>query len=161
MQHLHKFPISSKPTVGLSLALLATGGFVLLVTMLRPMSGQDQQLLYWYHAPVGFVFVLFGLDRWHWFRNLRNLRKSYSAVPIDLLVILISASRTIKWFLPLSGHTLFLTYAIGTSASRLTRVMALIVLIEAIAIKHFWLSDDVTPWVGLAVGLFAVLLRKL
>ena len=125
------------------------------------MSGQDQQLLYWYHAPVGFVFVLFGLDRWHWFRNLRNLRKSYSAVPIDLLVILISASRTIKWFLPLSGHTLFLTYAIGTSASRLTRVMALIVLIEAIAIKHFWLSDDVTPWVGLAVGLFAVLLRKL
>ena len=125
------------------------------------MSRQDQQLLYWYHAPVGFVFVLFGLDRWRWFSNLRNLRKSYGAGLIDLLVILTGASRTITWFLPLSGHTLFFTYAIGTSTNRLTRVIAVIVLIEAIAIKHFWLSDDVTPWVGLAAGLVAVILRKL
>jgi hypothetical protein len=111
-------------------------------------------LLLCYQLP---VFVVFGLFAAH-----RYQHKSESARwqwALDCVVILISASRTLTWFLPLSGHALFLTYAIGTSASRSVRVVALLVLIEAIAIKHFWLHDDSTPWAGIGIGIVAVLAR--
>ena len=139
----------------MSLALIATIFFVWLISLVRPMSAQDQQLLYWYQAPVGFVFVLFVWDRWQ-HRNSIPFRGRWL---IDLLVILISISRTITWFLPLSGHALFLTYAIGTSINLFIRVLAGCVLLEAIAIKHFWLQDDITPWVGMSVGLAVVLIE--
>lgn len=116
------------------------------------MTTQDRQLLYWYQAPVGFVFVLFVMDRWH-----ERFARSRWQWFVDIVTILLSVSRTVTWFLPLSGHTLFLSYAIVTGKGRLLRGFASLVLIEAIAINHFWLNDDSTPWVGLLLGLMMAL----
>lgn len=125
-------------------------GFIGLALLLRSMTVMDKQLLFWYQTPVGFAFVLFALDRWR--THLVRLPLDWI---LDAVVLLVSISRTVTWFLPLSGHTLFLTYAILTGKSKLVRSVALVVLTEAIAIKHFWLNDDSTPWVGMIVGLLA------
>ena len=114
------------------------------------MTAIDRQLLYWYQTPVGFVFVLFAIDRW----QMRLARLTWRWI-LDIVVLLVSISRTVTWFLPLSGHTLFLTYAIFTSQRKWVSGVAFVVLIEAIVIKHFWLNDDSTPWVGMIGGLAA------
>ena len=109
-----------------------------------------------YQLPVFIVFGLFIVDRaqqrtrwshWHWV--------------MDGIVVVLSALRTVTWVLPWSGHAVFLVYAIGTSTHKWLRVLAGLVLIEATLIKHFWLSDDVTPWIGIGVGLIAVLSRQI
>jgi hypothetical protein len=93
-----------------AVAIAATLAFVGLVTLVHPMTALDRQLLYWYQAPVGFVFVLFALDRWHmWPARLRQLRV------LDAVVLSLSLSRTLTWLLPLSGHALFLSYAVLSS----------------------------------------------
>jgi len=134
----------------LCVALVASLAFIGLVLLFRPMTAMDRQLLLWYQTPVGFAFVLFTLDRW----RTRLVRLPLDWIS-DAVVLLVSISRTITWFLPLSGHTLFLTYAIFTGQSKLIRGVALVVLTEAVVIKHFWLNDDSTPWVGMIVGLLA------
>ena len=111
-------------------------------------------LLVWYQLPVFIVFGLFAVHRFY----LRSRFVRWQWV-LDAVVIVISASRTLTWFLPLSGHALFLTYAIGTSTSWPIRIIAFLVLIEVIAIKHFWLYDDSTPWAGIGIGLIIILIR--
>ncbi len=112
-------------------------------------------MLLGYQLPVFGVFGLVVLDRYR-----RRNDFSWRHGLIDGLVTLIGASRTLTWFLPLSGHALFLTYAVGTVVDNCVRAIALLVLVEAIAFKHFWLYDDSTPWVGLFAGLAAILLRR-
>ena len=108
-----------------------------------------------YQLPVFIVFGLFGVDRYR-----HRSRVARGQWLLDGSVALLSASRTVMWFLPLSGHALFLTYAIGTSTSKMVRAIALLVMIEAVVIKHFWLHDDLTPWVGMVVGITMVLIYR-
>ena len=112
-------------------------------------------VLLWYQLPVFVVFGLFAYDRYRHRHQHRGRFVRWQWL-LDGIVVLVSLSRTLTWFLPLSGHTLFMTYAIGTGVDKRIRTVALLVLIEAIAIKHFWLNDDSTPWLGIAIGIIFV-----
>jgi hypothetical protein len=118
------------------------------------MGRMNWPVLIVYQLPVIVVFGLFAVNRYFHRSEFATWQWAF-----DLIVVVTSASRTLTWFLPLSGHTFFLTYAIGTCSSWVVRAIASIVLFEAIAIKHFWLHDDSTVWAGIAIGIVSILIR--
>jgi len=59
-----------------------------------------------------------------------------------------------------SGHTLFLTYAILSPASRVTRITAALVMIEVIYLKYFVWHDPVTSSIGILLGTIAALIAQ-
>jgi hypothetical protein len=63
--------------------------------------------------------------------------------------------------LPLvSGHTLFLTYAILAPSSRLTKITALLVMIEVVYLKYLVWHDPVTSSGGILLGIIASLMAQ-
>lgn len=66
-----------------------------------------------------------------------------------------------RGYVPLvSGHALFLTYAVLRPGSPVTRITAAIVMLEVIYLKFFVWHDFVTPVGGIALALIAVMLVR-
>lgn len=57
-----------------------------------------------------------------------------------------------------SGHTLFLTYAIMGPASPVTRITDSLVMLEVIYLKYFVWHDPVTSSAGITLGAIAALM---
>lgn len=55
----------------------------------------------------------------------------------------------------ISGHALFLTFAMAGPSSRLTRISSAIVMIQVIYLKFFVWHDSVSPVTGMLLGLIA------
>jgi len=107
-------------------------------------EGEWRDLLVYYFAPIGVPFVAFLFDR----AQHRNDIRWWIDVPLVGLALLRAA-----YPIPIvSGHSLFLTYALLTSRSWVTRVTAFIVLLEVIYLKTF-IWRDVTLVGGIIVGL--------
>lgn len=127
-------------------------------TFLQPLdvSLQDRMaFLLIYDVPISIPFVLFLFDRLIMFHETRLTGKAF-----DLVVLIIALARAFKPVPLVSGHALFLTYALFTSPSRLTRAASLIVLIE-VAYFKILLWKDSTIIGGFIAGLIAAyLLRK-
>lgn len=119
------------------------------------MSGDNLASQYLYVVPIVVPFVAFLLDR------LKQIREAnaVSAV-VDVLVVGTAMMRVIGNVPFVSGHTLFLTYAILRRGSMVTRITAAIVMVEAIYLKYFVWHDFITSTTGIALALVAALITQ-
>jgi len=70
---------------------------------------------------------------------------------LDVLVVAIAASRFFGAMIPPSGHALFLTYSLITTANRYYRIAAAVMLLATIGLKVSW--GDYDSWLyGLLAG---------
>lgn len=118
----------------LALALLAAAAFAGLLVLLCPPDRLVPTLLY--DVPIGVPFVLFLLER-------RPSR-------LDLGVIALALVRAVYALPLISGHALFLSYALGTARTWLLRAAAALVLGEVLWLKYQW--GDWTALGGILLG---------
>lgn len=153
----------SQPWVILALSLGTALVFVALVIFDLELSksGGRHSFFLFYIAPIGAAFVAFLLDRVVR-AQAEGVLRVRGALPwlTDLVVIAFSLARTLYEVPFISGHALFLTYALLTVRSRVARALAGLVLAQVVYLKLFaW--QDPTLYGGVfaalaAVGLFFV-----
>ena len=109
-------------------------------------DGSMRRFLLYYFVPVSVPFVAFILDR------LQPQPKPQ--IKIDLPVVLLALTRAIYPLPFISGHALFLTYALFSSRMVVTRLAAFCVFLQVAYLKVFaW--QDTTILGGVALGLAA------
>ncbi|MEJ5312438.1 MAG: hypothetical protein WHX52_21955 [Anaerolineae bacterium] len=118
------------------IASLATCVFIWILSPLPRFSGERRSYLFYYHAPIVFVFVFYFFDR----------AKRRIAIPlyqwvIDAIVILVALIRAVFHFPPISGHALFLTYVLLTAKSKLLFYTAAMMFVVVVYMKTFILHD--------------------
>jgi hypothetical protein len=147
-----------QPAVGFLAACLATIGFALAcIVYLR---GDEQYWYLSYIVPIGFPFVGFVFDRMdRFFSEPRGGWKQTSVYITDLAVVILATARAFTPIPFISGHALFLTYALLTVKSRWVRIPAAVVLLQVIYFKVFMWSD-MTVVGGIGLGLAAAGLAK-
>jgi hypothetical protein len=108
---------------------------------------------YLYVVPIVVPFVAFLFDR------AKEARTAGLAVlTIDALVVITSILRA-RGYVPLvSGHALFLTYAIVRRGSWVTRITAALVMLETVYLKLFMWHDFITPVIGIALAVIALMI---
>jgi hypothetical protein len=79
---------------------------------------------------------------------------------VDVLVVLLTASRIFVAVIPVSGHSLFLTYSGMTVPARWFRLIAVLMFVHACAVKVFMWGDFMTLGLGIAVGWVAARLWR-
>ena len=118
-------------------------------------GGQKLENQYLYVIPIVVPFVSFLLDRAERIRSL-----SFVGMTVDFLVVGTSMMRVVGDVPFISGHTLFLTYAILSPASQVTRITASLVMLEVIYLKYFVWHDPVTSSTGIVLGIIAALITR-
>ncbi|HKB66665.1 MAG TPA: hypothetical protein VKC61_12490 [Pyrinomonadaceae bacterium] len=118
-------------------------------------GAQNLQNQYLYVVPIIVPFVSFLLDR-----SERIKHVSITGLAIDSLVVGTSMMRVIGDVPYISGHTLFLSYAIVSPASRVTRITASLVMLEVIYLKYFVWHDPITSSTGIVLGTIAAMLAR-
>ena len=136
--------------------LLSIGGAVLYAVWVTwRFGGQNLNNQYLYVVPIIVPFVSFLLDR---IERIHHL--TIAVVMVDLLVVGTSLMRVVGNVPFISGHTLFLTYAILSPASPVTRFTASLVMLEVIYLKYFVWHDPVTSSAGIGLGVIAALMSR-
>ena len=103
-----------------------------------------------YVLPILVPFVSFLFDR------LRQIREvSWREVLIDVVVVVTAVMRMIGEVPFVSGHALLLSYAIARPGSRLTRILAALVMLQVLYLKLFVWHDMISPVLGIIVGVAA------
>lgn len=117
-------------------------------------EGDRQFFMLYYVTPIGVPFVAFLLDRAERFRE----RKAVHRV-IDLIAVGLSLVRAFYPLPIISGHALFLMYALLTTQSWPARVTAAVVFLQVMYLKLFSWHDP--TWIGgmLAGALLGELFR--
>jgi hypothetical protein len=132
------------PATVLTIALVAAILFAI-VSHLQ-FEGDLHDLLVYYFAPIGVPFVAYVFDRAEYRRDVRW--------PIDIPLVIVSFLRAVFPIPFISGHALFLSYAILTVHTRVARWTAIIILIQVAYVKLFvW--HDLTLFGGIIVGALA------
>jgi hypothetical protein len=108
---------------------------------------------YVYVVPIVIPFVSFLFDRAEQVRQLRVV-----GWLVDIVVVGAAMMRVVSTLPLVSGHTLFLTYAILGPGSRVTRIAASLVMIEVIYLKYFVWHDSISSSIGIALGIIAALI---
>ncbi|HEY8188368.1 MAG TPA: hypothetical protein VIF64_20025 [Pyrinomonadaceae bacterium] len=116
-------------------------------------GGHDLENQYLYVVTIIVPFVCFLLDRAEQIH-----RTKIAQLVLDLLVVGTSMLRVVVKFPYVSGHTLFLIYAILGPSSRVTRITASLVMIEVIYLKYFLWHDPITSSGGILLGTLAALM---
>lgn len=138
-EHIYKpLPILA---VSLSGAALYAGYATLRFT------GDKLSNQYFYVVPVVVPFVAFILDRAE-----RVNQRARSQLIVDCLVVLTAMWRVFGDVPYVSGHALFLTYALLSTRSRVALVAAALVMPEVLYLKLFVWHDWVTPTSGIVLG---------
>jgi len=114
--------------------------------------GGDLSNNFLYVLPIIVPFVAFVFDRAKQFPAASLLEWI-----VDAAVVITSIMRVIGDVPFVSGHALFLTYAIMRPGSRLTKITAGIVMLQVIYLKYFVWHDLITPTTGVTLGLLAAL----
>ena len=133
----------------LAIAAGATALFVLLFIDKPPFAGPGRFFLLYYHAPIGFVFMVYVFDRLE-----RRWAIAWRQWLLEVLVVGLALSRTLAPLPFFSGHALFLSYSIAAPGSRLASWLAALVFVDVVAIKVF-LLHDATVIGGTVIGLIA------
>ena len=110
---------------------------------------------YIYVVPIVVPFVAFILDRAD-----RVYVTSPLAAATDALVVFISLLRMLALVPLISGHALFLGYAVLRPGSLVTRVSAALLLAETVYLKFFVWHDPVSPTIGIALATAAALFTR-
>ena len=135
------------------ISVCAGVGILIYVALVRwRFQGGDLSNHFFYTLPIIVPFVTFLFDRAE-----RFWETGWFELVIDGVVVATSILRAMGVVPLVSGHVLFLTYAIARPGSRLTRITALIVLLQVFYLKLFVWHDPVTPATGIILGLFAAL----
>jgi len=136
--------------------LISMGGALLYAVWVNwRFGGRNLQNQYFYVVPIIVPFVSFLLDR-----SERIKRESTSGLAIDFLVVGTSMMRVIGNVPYISGHTLFLSYAIVGPGSRVTRITASLVMLEVIYLKYLVWHDPITSSAGIVLGTIAATLAR-
>jgi hypothetical protein len=77
---------------------------------------------------------------------------------VDILVVGAAMMRVIGNLPLVSGHALFLTYAILRPGSLVTRISAAVLMLQVAYLKLFVWHDLITPLTGITLGLVAALI---
>jgi hypothetical protein len=104
-------------------------------------------------TPIAVPFVAFVLER------AEGLSKS--GWPVGLLDVSVTGIALSRMFYPvpgISGHVLFLTYALFTLRYRVSRLFAALVLAQTLVLKVVFWHDYQTPPGGLLLGITGALL---
>lgn len=142
------------PAGALVLSLAAAALFALWVN--DRLAGERRVFWLYYFVPIAVPFVAFALDRVGRWRA-----STWAQWAIDLPVVAAALARAF-WPVPLiSGHVLFLAYALLTTRSAVARVTAILVLVEVFYLKFMVWRDFVT-WTGgwLVAGAAAWMFRR-
>ena len=105
---------------------------------------------FFYVVPIIVPFVAFLLARAERIRETSALE-----LVVDIVVVGLSIARVFTDVFPVSGHTLFLTYAIFSSRSPVAVVTASLVMLQVIYLKYFVWHDPVTSTAGILLGALA------
>lgn len=106
-------------------------------------------------APIVVPFVAFLFDRAAEIREANPV-----TFVIDALVVGTAMMRVIATVPFVSGHALFLTYAMLRPGSLVTRITATLVMLEVMYLKLFVWHDLITPLTGITLGLAAALITR-
>ncbi len=142
------------PITVLTTAAVATAVFALLVYII--FDGDRRPYVLYYSAPIGIPFVCFIFDR----------AERYKTIPkalwiVDVAVLIIALTRALVPIPLISGHAIFLSYALLTSYTKVTRITAALIMLQVAYLKIF-LWHDVTILGGVILGsLAAVAYRRL
>jgi hypothetical protein len=116
---------------------------------------------YLYVVPIVVPFVAFLFDRAEEFcRPPAHAGGSDYSLVIDALVVGISLLRMAGKVPAVSGHALFLVYAILRPGSKVTRITAGVVMLEVIYLKFFVWHDLISPVTGTALAVVAALITR-
>lgn len=140
----------SEPAVGpLATSILAVaGGLGYAGWATWRFSGAARAGQYLYVVPIVVPFVSFIVDRISTFRKARLFE-----LLIDALVVGTAMMRVIGDVPYVSGHALFLSYALLRPGSSLvTRITAGLVFIEVLYLKFVAWHDPITPVTGTFLG---------
>jgi hypothetical protein len=118
-------------------------------------SGSDLEAQYVYVVPIIVAFMAFLSDRAE-----HGHRFSRAGVAIDLAVVGTAILRVVTRLPFISGHALFLSYAMLGPSTLVTRITASVVLGEVIYLKYFVWHDPITSTVGIVLGTIAALLAR-
>jgi hypothetical protein len=111
-------------------------------------AGDARASQYLYVVPIVVPFVAFIVDRISSFRKASVLE-----LAVDTLVVGTAMMRVIGDVPYVSGHALFLSYALLRSGSSVvTRITAGLVLVEVLYLKFFAWHDKITPVTGICLG---------
>jgi hypothetical protein len=108
-----------------------------------------------YVIPIIVPFVSFVFDRASHVKDAPLIE-----LIVDGAVVIISIMRMIGDVPFVSGHALFLTYAIARPGSRLTQITAAMVMVQVIVLKYVVWHDVVTPTTGIVLGLLAAFIVR-
>jgi hypothetical protein len=153
----HDRHVLFQPAVVLVISLVAAAllGLYMLRGSLASSSSLRFPPSFFYVVPIIIPFVAFLLDR------AEHLRETTAVqVIVDVVVVGLAVARVFTSFPFVSGHTLFLTYAIGSSRSRVTVVTASMVMLQVIYLKYFVWHDLVTSTGGIILGTLATIVVR-
>ena len=102
---------------------------------------------FFYVVPIVVPFVAFLFDRAERLREIKAIR-----LIMDLLIIGLAIGRVVSHVPLISGHTLFLSYALLSSRSMIVIVSASLVMLQVIYLKYFVWNDFVTSTIGILLG---------
>ncbi|HKP36135.1 MAG TPA: hypothetical protein VJT71_04700 [Pyrinomonadaceae bacterium] len=117
--------------------------------------GGDLTNHYVYVLPIIVPFVAFLFDRARLIRDTGLLQWT-----LEILLVGVSILRMLGHVPFVSGHTLFLSYAIAAPGSRLTRITAVLVMMQVIYLKLFVWHDFITPVTGIFLGTVVALIVR-
>lgn len=150
--HLSQLIFQSKFVLLISLTAVSLYAFYATLRF----SGDKLYNQYYYVMPIIAPFVIFLIERLERFGQIAIIPRL-----IDALIVITAMWRVIGDVPFISGHPLFLAYALLTGYSRLSRMTALIVLLEVTYLKIFVWNDSITLLSGIILGGLAALIRKL
>ncbi len=106
-------------------------------------------------VPIIVPFIAFLFDR-----AAEILEASPLTFVVDALVVGTAMMRMIGNVPFVSGHALFLTYAMMRPGSLVTRITATVVMLEVVYLKFFVWHDLITPLTGITLGLVAAFIVR-
>jgi hypothetical protein len=136
------------------LVSLAGAALYVLYATLR-FSGDKLSGQYIYVVPIVFPFVAFLFDRAERFGQTSIIR-----LTLDVLVVGMAMWRVVGNVPFISGHALFLTYALLSTKTRVARITSALVILEVIYMKYLFWHDWITPTSGIVLGTIAALIRR-
>lgn len=145
--------ITFHPLIVLLLSLFGAALFALYAALRFPVD--KLSWINFYVVPIVVPFVAFLFDRAD-----RFYQSSFRQHIIDVLVVGTSMWRAVGNVPFISGHVLFLTYALLSTRSRVARISAAVVMLQVVYLKYVVWHDWITPTSGIVVGLIAALLTR-
>lgn len=110
---------------------------------------------FFYVVPIVVPFVAFLFDR------AEHLPKSgIIKLLLDVVVVGTAIGRVVANVPLISGHTLFLTYALFSGRSRVVKISAAVVMLQVLYLKYIIWHDWITSTGGIVLGLLAAFIAN-